>query len=837
MEVLENNQAALSETISEERQDRQGVRLSVELTDRPGHSLSLEEGGEGEVEGVYLKSTNRNHKYSVKDRESLASYESQDYLPPHSEVYTAWLAGQQASNDWDRWVMMGLIGFFTGLTGFFLHQIIDLIADTKWDLAKDYISESRSQYGTAWLLSVLYSSLVILLSVGLVVFFRPSAAGSGMPELIGFLNGTFIRHIFNVKTFLVKFLSCALAVGGGLPVGPEGPMIHLGSIVGAGLSQFQSKTIGVRLPFFQRFRNPEDKRNFVSAGAAAGIASAFGAPVGGLLFAMEEVSSFWNLKLSWQVLFCSMVSAFTTDLLNSSFKNFQYSGDFGLFKTSQYILFQIEDGIDLNILGLIPSIILGVIGGLFGSLFIFINLKLAAIRKRFLARLRQKKLQNLFHVVEPLVIVLIFTSLSILLPALFSCTPMSCALGAEDGEMACRNTQAGGTFLSLVVSTPSVETYTCSGNITNFDNGTVYFNGSYNEAATLFFVTGEKAIRHLFSRNTHLEFDYAPLIIFFIFYFTLSCWSIGTQISAGVVVPMLLIGGLYGRVLGRICVDIFGVQNGPYWDWMDPGAFALLGAVSFFGGVTRLTMSLAVIMVEITNDIQFLLLIIVTIMFAKWTGDLITHSLYHSLLEHKCIPFLDSEPLVRINGRTETLESHTVGEVMSSPVKTLREVETLTNLVDVLQNTHHSGFPVLNDQQSFAGMITRFELMALLCKAFTSKAFDAADDLIDLQCSYTDISRVRGHYLADPALNKELLEQARKSGESGNLRIKLTKFINKSAMSLPERFSLHRTYIILRVLGLRHLTIVDNNFHVTGIITRKDLMGYSLEEKLPTYQH
>ena len=47
MEVLENNQAALSETISEERQDRQGVRLSVELTDRPGHSLSLEEGGRG----------------------------------------------------------------------------------------------------------------------------------------------------------------------------------------------------------------------------------------------------------------------------------------------------------------------------------------------------------------------------------------------------------------------------------------------------------------------------------------------------------------------------------------------------------------------------------------------------------------------------------------------------------------------------------------------------------------------------------------------------------------------------------------------------------------------
>ena len=43
------------------------------------------------------------------------------------------------------------------------------------------------------------------------------------------------------------------------------------------------------------------RRNFISAGAAAGVASAFGAPVGGLLFAMEEVSSFWSMKLSWQV--------------------------------------------------------------------------------------------------------------------------------------------------------------------------------------------------------------------------------------------------------------------------------------------------------------------------------------------------------------------------------------------------------------------------------------------------------------------------------------------------------------------------------------------------------
>ena len=51
-------------------------------------------------------------------------------------------------------------------------------------------------------------------------------------------------QVFNIFTIAVKFLSCALAVASGLPVGPEGPLIHIGAALGAALSQTHSTTLG-----------------------------------------------------------------------------------------------------------------------------------------------------------------------------------------------------------------------------------------------------------------------------------------------------------------------------------------------------------------------------------------------------------------------------------------------------------------------------------------------------------------------------------------------------------------------------------------------------------------
>lgn len=110
-------------------------------------------------------------------------------------------------------------------------------------------------------------------------------------------------------------------------------------------------------------------------------------------------------------------------------------------------------------------------------------------------------------------------------------------------------------------------------------------------------------------------------------------------------VPSLLIGSALGRLFGLIVTDIAGgVHSSSDVDWIDPGVFALIGAAAFFAGLTRLTMSLTVIMIELTNETHFLLPLMTAVMVARWTADAISDSLYHCLIQLKCLPFLPDEP-------------------------------------------------------------------------------------------------------------------------------------------------------------------------------------------------
>ena len=120
--------------------------------------------------------------------------------------------------------------------------------ESSWHIyGMNKLSQCHFVYTTTslWSLILLLNSLMETWGNGTAITFVPTsvdcgvrwvcmqficqeAGGSGIPEVIGFLNGTVMRHVLNLPAICVKFFSCSCAVGAGLPVGPEGPMIHIG---------------------------------------------------------------------------------------------------------------------------------------------------------------------------------------------------------------------------------------------------------------------------------------------------------------------------------------------------------------------------------------------------------------------------------------------------------------------------------------------------------------------------------------------------------------------------------------------------------------------------------
>lgn len=144
----------------------------------------------------------------------------------------------------------------------------------------------------------------------LTVYFAPAAAGSGVAEAIGIMNGVSIPDYINLKTLFVKFMGLCLAVAGGVCGGKEGPLVHIGSIVG-----YSSAYLPIGITKY--FRNDLEKRKLMAIGVAAGVSAAFGAPIGGSLFAYElsKPNTFWSFSLTWKVFFASTISTFTLSIL------------------------------------------------------------------------------------------------------------------------------------------------------------------------------------------------------------------------------------------------------------------------------------------------------------------------------------------------------------------------------------------------------------------------------------------------------------------------------------------------------------------------------------------
>ena len=225
-----------------------------------------------------------------------------------------------------RWVLTIITGLLTGLTSILIVSCTDVIQEWRSNLLDtSWNNVDRPTYSIFVMYAVTNLTLAML-STLCCIFLAPEAIGSGIPEVKAYLNGVRVKRFSSSRLFFVKIVGTILSVSSGLVVGPEGPLVHIGAILGASctkistmvLSIFPNQTLfRINEGFWSfvshdlsHFSTDAERRDLVSIGAAAGFAAAFGAPIGGLLFAMEEASSYFNHSMFLKTLVATSIATF-----------------------------------------------------------------------------------------------------------------------------------------------------------------------------------------------------------------------------------------------------------------------------------------------------------------------------------------------------------------------------------------------------------------------------------------------------------------------------------------------------------------------------------------------
>ncbi|WPL14001.1 MULTISPECIES: H(+)/Cl(-) exchange transporter ClcA [Thiorhodovibrio] len=180
---------------------------------------------------------------------------------------------------WRLYLAATLVGAFAGLIGGAFHALLDQASSSR-DVLRELLGSAPVP---GWLLLMLLGALVLVCAMWLVRRFAPETAGSGVQEVESILASA--RKLHWKRVLPIKFVAGTLAVGSGLVLGREGPTIHMG----AALGQMASERLGPR---------PGANRALIAAGAAAGLATAFNAPLAAIVFVTEELREHFDYRFA-----------------------------------------------------------------------------------------------------------------------------------------------------------------------------------------------------------------------------------------------------------------------------------------------------------------------------------------------------------------------------------------------------------------------------------------------------------------------------------------------------------------------------------------------------------
>ncbi|KAJ8475169.1 hypothetical protein ONZ45_g15702 [Pleurotus djamor] len=368
------------------------------------------------------------------------------------------------------------------------------------------------------------------------------AAGSGIPEIKTILSGFVIHGYLGGRTLFTKSVGLALSVASA------------------------------------------KRREILSAACAAGVAVAFGAPIGGTLFSLEEVSYYFPPKVMWRSFFCAMIAAITLKMLDP-------------FGTGKLVLFQVTYDKDWHSYELFPFLLLGVFGGVYGAYFSKLNY-------RWSKHVRNKTWLKNHPIAEVALVTLLTTTLCFLNPF----------------------TRMGGTEL---VATLFSE---CRPGSRHAELGLCVIDAST-------FANIWPVISSIF---VAMAVKGALTVITF-----------GIKVPAGIFIPTLGVGACAGRILGIAVKHILATHptspisracGGGNGDCVIPGLYAMVGAAATLSGVTRTTVSLAVIMFELTDTLTYAVPVMLSVLVAKTVADALEpKGIYDLVIELSQLPYLDAK--------------------------------------------------------------------------------------------------------------------------------------------------------------------------------------------------
>ncbi|KAL5717624.1 hypothetical protein ACHQM5_010605 [Ranunculus cassubicifolius] len=686
-----------------------------------------------------------------------------------------------------KWLLAFLVGLLTGVTATLINLAIENIAGYKLLVVAGFIEEQRYCMGFIYFAG-LNLGLTFVATV-LCVMFAPTAAGPGIPEIKAYLNGVDTPNMFGATTLLVKIFGSIGAVSAGLDLGKEGPLVHIGACFASLLGQGGPDNYRLKWRWLRYFNNDRDRRDLITCGAASGVCAAFRSPVGGVLFALEEVATWWRSALLWRTFFSTAVVV----VVLRSFMEYCTTSSCGLFGKGGLILFDVSNvTVRYHAVDLVPVAVIGVIGGVLGSLY---NCLLHKVLRLY--NLINEK-GKIYKILLSLV-VSIFTSVCLFsLPFLVGCSQCDPSLP----DSACPTKGRNGNF----------KQFNCP-------------PGYYNDLASLLHSANDDAVRNIFSTSTPTEFQPITLVIYFALYCILGIFTFGIAVPSGLFLPIILMGGAYGRLLGLVM--------GSYTK-IDQGLYAVLGAASLMAGSMRMTVSLCVIFLELTNNLLLLPITMFVLLIAKTVGDSFNPSIYEIILQLKGLPFLEASP--------ETwMRNLTVGELADAKdsVVTLSGIEKVSRIVEVLGNTKHNGFPVVDQDivprvglpqgaAELHGLILRTHLVAALKKKFfiTGKR-------------RTEQWEVRQKFTSgDLAERAGEMEAVEVSKDEMEMYIDLHPLTNTTPFTVLESMSVAKALVLFRQVGLRHLLIVPKYqaaevCPVVGILTRQDLRAHNILNAFP----